>query len=274
MAPSSSRQLPLPAAESIATFEAPAAWRAIDLLSDLHLAENTPEVFEAWAAHLRHTDADAVFILGDLFEVWIGDDMAERGFEARCVEVLAAAAAERTVAFMAGNRDFLVGDAMLESSGVARLADPTVVAAFGERVLLSHGDALCIDDVAYQRFRSVVRRPLVQRAFGALPFSARSAIGRTLRRQSARRPPREHGRFVDVDTGTALEWLRDADAATLVHGHTHAPASHALSPGAVRHVLSDWELDGSRAPRAEILRWSASGFARVAPVTAAPPTAP
>ena len=265
----------LPATESTATLDAPGGWRAIDLLSDLHLAENTPEVFAAWAAHLRCTDADAVFILGDLFEVWIGDDMAERGFEARCVEVLSAAAAQRTVGFMPGNRDFLVGDAMLEASGVVRLADPTVVAAFGERVLLSHGDALCVDDVGYQRFRSVVRRPLVQRAFGALPFAARSAIGRSLRRRSARRPPREHGGFVDVDADTALAWMRDAGAATLVHGHTHAPASHALAPGAVRHVLSDWELDGSSAPRAEILRWDANGFARIAPVTSPPrPKAP
>jgi UDP-2,3-diacylglucosamine hydrolase len=264
----------LPPTESTSTFEAPDDWRAIDLLSDLHLAEGTPEVFAAWAAHLRHTDADAVFILGDLFEVWIGDDMAERGFEARCVEVLSAAAERRTVAFMPGNRDFLVGDAMLASSGVLRLADPTLVAAFGERVLLSHGDALCVDDVAYQRFRSLVRRPLVQHAFGALPFAARNAIGRSLRRRSSRRPPREHGSFVDVDADTALAWMREAGAATLVHGHTHAPASHDLAPGAVRHVLSDWELDGSSAPRAEILRWDATGFARIAPLTAPRPAAP
>ena len=116
------------------TFAAPAHWRAIDFISDLHLAENTPLVFEAWAAHMRHTRADAVFILGDLFEVWIGDDMAERGFEARCVEVLRRAAEARTIAFMPGNRDFLVGDAMLEASGVMRLADPTLVLAFDQRV--------------------------------------------------------------------------------------------------------------------------------------------
>jgi len=267
MAASTPHLSSLPEARSTATFEAPDDWRAIDLLSDLHLAENTPEVFGVWAAHLRNTDADAVFILGDLFEVWIGDDMAERGFEARCVEVLAAAAARRMVAFMPGNRDFLVGDAMLEASGVARLADPTLVVAFGERVLISHGDALCVDDVAYQRFRRVVRRPIVQRAFSALPFAARQAIGRSLRRQSARWPPREHGGFVDVDADAALAWLRDAEAATLVHGHTHRPATHDLAPGAVRHVLSDWELDGSSAPRAEILRWDASGFARIAPLT-------
>ncbi len=256
------------AAGPIATFEAPPEWRAIDLISDLHLAENTPEVFAAWAAHLQNTDADAVFILGDLFEVWIGDDMAERGFEARCVEVLSGAAARRMVAFMPGNRDFLVGDAMLGASGVARLADPTVVVAFGDRVVLSHGDALCVDDVGYQRYRAVVRTPIVQRAFAALPFSARQAIGRTLRRQSARRPPREHRDFVDVDRGAALAGRRDAGATTLVHGHTHRPASHELAPNAMRHVLSDWELDGSSRPRAEILRWDAGGFARVAPATA------
>ena len=267
MAASSPRLPPLPRAESPATFVTPAHWRAIDFLSDLHLAESTPRVFDAWAAHLRHTDADAIFILGDLFEVWIGDDMAERGFEARCVEVLTAAAAERTVGFMAGNRDFLVGDALLEASGVIRLADPTVVVAFGERVLLSHGDALCIDDLAYQRYRAVVRRPGLQRTFSALPFAARRAIGSALRRRSGRREPREHGSFVDVDDEAALGWMGAARTPTLVHGHTHAPASHDLAHGAVRHVLSDWELDGGSTPRAEILRWSASGFVRIAPMT-------
>ena len=100
---------------------------------------------------------------------------------------------------MAGNRDFLVGDALLEASGVMRLADPTIVVAFGERVLLSHGDALCIDDVPYQRYRAVVRRPGVQRAFRALPFAARRAIGSALKRRSGRREPRERGGYIDVD---------------------------------------------------------------------------
>jgi UDP-2,3-diacylglucosamine hydrolase len=140
--------------------------------------------------------------------------------------------------------------------------------------MLSHGDALCIDDVDYQRYRSIVRRPGVQRAFAALPFAARRAIGKALRRRSGRREPARPGDFIDVDRDAALAWMRGARTPTLIHGHTHAPASHDLAPGEVRHVLSDWELDGSSAPRAEILRWTAGGFARIAPVTEPRPPAP
>jgi UDP-2,3-diacylglucosamine hydrolase len=260
--------VPAPAVtEAMPTFAAPAHWRAIDLMSDLHLAENTPRGFEAWAAHLRHTSADAVFILGDLFDAWIGDDMAESGFEARCAEVLSDAAERLTLAFMPGNRDFLVGDTMLASTGVARLIDPTLVTAFGQRVVLAHGDALCVDDLAYQRYRRFVHRPSAQRVFAALPLAVRRRIGTALRGHSGRREPRAAGHFIDVDAGAALALLRDARAPTLVHGHTHAPARHVLSPEAIRLVLSDWELDGSSVPRAEVMRWSAAGFERIAPQT-------
>src|SRR4051794_8771521 len=94
-----------------ARFVAPAAWRAIDFISDLHLADDTPRGFEAWSAYMLGTSADAVFMLGDLFEVWVGDDARHDGFEARCADVLMRAAAQRHVAFMAGNRDFMVGAA-------------------------------------------------------------------------------------------------------------------------------------------------------------------
>ncbi|MGZ5276069.1 MAG: UDP-2,3-diacylglucosamine diphosphatase [Caldimonas sp.] len=258
--------LPLP--EATPTFAAPAAWRAIDFISDLHLAANTPRAFDAWAAHLVHTRADAVFILGDLFEVWVGDDLAERGFEARCVAVLSEAAAGKAIAFMAGNRDFLVGDAMLEASGVMRLHDPTLIVAFGQQVLASHGDALCLDDTAYQRYRSVVRRPGLQRAFLALPLAWRRALGRAARRRSEALHPGRERRLVDLDAAATAGWLDAAAAPVMVHGHTHAPASHAVAPGMTRHVLSDWDLDGSGVPRAEVLRWSADGFARIAPETA------
>jgi len=263
--------LPLP--EATPTLALPEAWRAVDFISDLHLDASTSGAFEAWAAHLRHSRADAVFILGDLFEVWIGDDVDEGDFEARCIEVLRDAARHRAIAFMAGNRDFLVGDALLESLGVQRLRDPTLLFAFGQQVLVSHGDALCLGDVAYQRYRRIVRRPGLQRALLALPRSWRSAIGRRARKRSdAMQAPREGG-FADVDAAAARGWLEASKAPVLVHGHTHAPASHDLGAGRVRHVLSDWHLDGDGRARAEVLRWTESGFARIAPETGgnAPP---
>lgn len=260
---------PLPLPAEAATFDAPAGWQAIDLLSDLHLAESTPRTFDAWAAHLRATSADAVFILGDLFEAWVGDDLAVRGFEQRCVAVLEEASRRVTVGFMAGNRDFLVGDALLEQAGVLRLRDPTLVAAFGTRTLLSHGDALCIDDVVYQRWRVVVRQPLVQRAFGGLPMRWRQSFARRMRARSERghAEPRPHqGAYLDVDPASTLGWARATQAPRVVHGHTHAPATHVLAPGIERIVLSDWDLDHPGAtPRAEVLRWTAAGYERIAP---------
>ncbi len=244
---------------------APAGWRSIDFISDLHLAEHTPRAFEAWAAHLMSTDADAVYILGDLFEAWVGDDMAARGFEARCLSVLTDAARRIEVGFMAGNRDFLVGDALLESAGVSRLADPTLIEAFGVRVLVSHGDALCLDDIAYQRFRAVVRRPAVQRAFLGLPMSWRAAAARRIRRRSESRPSEPRQPAIDLDRGATLAWARAASATSVVHGHTHAPGDHELAPGVRRLVLSDWELDHATPVRAQVLRWTRSGFDRMAP---------
>lgn len=254
--------------EATPTFIAPPDWRAIDFISDLHLARNTPRVFDAWAAHLRNTRADAVFILGDLFEMWIGDDIRAGSFESGCVRVLTEASRARTIAFMPGNRDFLVGDAMLESSGVMRLADPTIIVAFGTRLLASHGDALCLGDVGYQRYRAVVRRLGVQRLFRALPRAAREAVGRAMRRRGDR-PYADIGRAVDLDSDATRAWMQQAQTPTLVHGHTHAPASHEVAVGMVRHVMTDWHLDDGSPARAEVLRWSAAGIERIAPETGA-----
>ncbi|MEO7055572.1 MAG: UDP-2,3-diacylglucosamine diphosphatase [Caldimonas sp.] len=252
------------------TFTAPPDWRAIDFISDLHIAQGTPRVFDAWATHLHQTRADAIFILGDLFEMWIGDDIRAGSFESRCVEVLREASRSRTVAFMPGNRDFLVGDAMLQSSGVMRLADPTIVVAFGARLLASHGDALCLGDVGYQRYRTLVRRSGVQSLFLALPRSAREAVGRAMRRRGDR-PCTDVRRRVDLDSEATRAWMQQAQTPTLVHGHTHAPACHEVAPGTVRHVMTDWHLDNGLPERAEVLRWSADGFARIAPETGTRP---
>lgn len=255
-----------PSAGRPATVIAPASWRAIDFISDLHLTVETPRAFALWADYLRETSADAVFILGDLFEAWVGDDARFEGFEARSAAVLADAAARRPIAFMAGNRDFLLGSAMLEACGVAALADPTLLCAFGERVLLSHGDAMCIDDVSYQQFRQVVRGATWQREFLARPLAERRATARALRAESERHKAMQApGSWFDVDSQTALEAMESTTAPSLIHGHTHRPGSAQLAPGRWRHVLSDWELDGAGHPRAEVLRWQSTGFVRLTP---------
>lgn len=243
---------------------APADWTAVDLLSDLHLSAQTPRTFEAWATHLRSTPASAVIILGDLFEVWVGDDARHEGFEAKCADVLAEAASRMTVAFMCGNRDFLVGGEMLRDCGVRALPDPTVLVAFGERLLLSHGDALCLDDREYQQFREQVRSLAWQREFLGRPLEQRHALARAMRDHSEQR---KRGKavedWVDIDKGTAVRWMHEASAPTLIHGHTHRPQHEDLAPGFVREVLSDWDLDDASTPRAEVLRLRRSGLARI-----------
>lgn len=250
---------------SFGDLQAPASWQVVDFISDLHLGDDTPRTFDAWSRYMRATPADAVIILGDLFEVWVGDDSREAGFEARCAEVLRTAAAARSVAFMAGNRDFLVGQAMLSACGVQALQDPTVLVIAGARLLLSHGDLLCIDDVDYQQFRAQVRSASWQREFLALPLPERRQRARQMREQSRlRNAGQAVPQWSDVDAATAIQWMRAADASALIHGHTHKPATETLAPGFVRHVLSDWDLDHApAAARAEVLRWQGGALTRL-----------
>ncbi len=233
----------------------------IDLLSDVHLQSDLPRTFEAWRAHLLGTPADAVLMLGDLFEVWVGDDACLEGFERACVDVLRHASRHRTLAFLPGNRDFLVGPALLGHAGVQALADPVVLVAFGRRWLLSHGDALCLADTDYQQFRRQVRTAAWQQRFLAQPLAARRQQARAMRDASAlRQAGVAPGLQADVDDATACAWLDAANAEALVHGHTHRPATHSLSCGRQRHVLGDWDLDAPQ-PRARALRLTRDGLA-------------
>ncbi len=240
-----------------AELQAPAHWRVVDFISDLHLQASEPGTVQAWARYLASTRADAVFILGDLFEVWVGDDAlqaadAEARFEQHCVAVLKAAAARCTVHFMHGNRDFLLGAACAQASGFSLLDDPTVLVFGGQRWLLTHGDALCLDDSDYLKFRAQVRTAAWQQAFLIQPLAQRRAIAQGLRQQSEAR--KQSGiAYADVDAGMTREWLEAANAQQMIHGHTHQPADHALGQGRTRYVLSDWDT-ASRPPRAEVLR--------------------
>jgi UDP-2,3-diacylglucosamine hydrolase len=263
--------MPVPAPLALPAFfelAAPRHWRAIDFISDLHLSPALPGTFSAWAGHLRHTPADAVFILGDLFELWVGDDARDLPFERLCVDVLADASSRRQIAFMVGNRDFLLGAGMLKACGAMALPDPTVLTAWGQRVLLSHGDALCLGDIGYQAFRREVRTTAWQAAFLTKPLEERLRIATEIRQHSESRRSFDGDSAVDIDVGAAVAWMHAMGTAEMVHGHTHQPGSSSLAPGFKRHVLTDWDLDGAGAdptPRAEVLRLTRDGFERLAP---------
>jgi UDP-2,3-diacylglucosamine hydrolase len=233
-------------------------WRTVDCISDLHLQASAPATFQAWRRYMESTPADAVFLLGDLFEAWIGDDAAQvPGFDADCAQVLRAAAARLPLYFLVGNRDFLVGERLARETGLTLLRDPTVLSFGAQRWLLSHGDALCIADHEYLAFRDKVRSPGWQDAFLAQPLEQRQAIARGLRQESQELKATDRF-YADVDTATALAWLLAADAPVLVHGHTHKPAEHALDATHKRIVLSDWDADAVP-PRLQALRIGVGG---------------
>ncbi|NYS35485.1 UDP-2,3-diacylglucosamine diphosphatase, partial [Streptococcus danieliae] len=144
----------------------PAGWRTLEFISDLHLQASEPATVQAFRNYLAATRADAVFLLGDLFEVWVGDDaLLEPGsFEAECATAMRAAATRTPLFFMQGNRDFLTGAQFDALCGTTTLTDPTVLDCGDQRILLSHGDALCLDDVDYQRFRAMARSAAWQAA--------------------------------------------------------------------------------------------------------------
>jgi UDP-2,3-diacylglucosamine hydrolase len=251
-----------PAVPPVAELQAPPLWRTIDFISDLHLQASEPETFEAWRGYMSSTPADAVFILGDLFEVWVGDDCAlAPGFAADCAAVLQAASSRLAVFFMHGNRDFLVGEGFLGACRTTLLQDPTVLGFGGKRWLLTHGDALCLADTEYMKFRAQVRAPQWQREFLAKPLAQRQAIARGIRDESESRK-RAAVSYADVDGPQALAWLEAADAQVMIHGHTHRPADHALGDGR-RTVLSDWDAAAVPA-RMEALRLTANSVQRVA----------
>ena len=245
----------------IHTLVAPERWQQVELLSDLHLGPDTPGTLARLEQHLAQTPADAVLLLGDIFEVWVGDDARHEPFEAGVVRMLHAASQRLNLFFMHGNRDFLVGADMLAACGMTALPDPTVLAAFGQRWLLVHGDAQCLDDTAYQAFRRQVRSPEWQAQVLAQPLEARQALGRQMRAGS-KAAQAEQLMATDLDAEACRALLRDAGAPTMIHGHTHRPAVHDLGDGLQRVVLSDWDFD-TTPHRGDVIRLSAAGLQRL-----------
>jgi len=227
-------------------------------ISDLHIDASRPAITERFLNFLgaEAVQADALYILGDLFESWVGDDAADAA-QAAAIAGLRSLTSRGVPCFaMHGNRDFLLAAQFCGQSGARLLPDPLIVTLYGERVLVMHGDALCTDDHAYQRLRATVRDAGWQRQFLALPIASRRALAGAARTGSQAHTAALEYAIADVNADSVALALRNAGTSTLLHGHTHRPAIHALQVDGrpcTRIVLGDWYDQGS------LLRWDEHG---------------
>jgi len=216
-------------------------------ISDLHLNADEPETVERFRHFCRNIapQAQALYILGDFFEYWAGDDDMAEPFNHGIVEELRQLSTKIPhIHLLHGNRDFLLGADFAAAAGVTLLPDPTLIDLFGRPTIITHGDALCTDDVAYQQFRAMVRNPQWQAQFLAQPLVVRKAIAEDLRRKSEASKQEKSAAIMDVNPEAVTDLFRRfPDAQDLIHGHTHRPACHTLNIDASDHrrwVLPDW----------------------------------
>jgi len=226
------------------------------LISDLHLHPGAPEITEGFLHWLetRACGCDALYILGDFFEAWIGDDLLDLSghdptgnadLAVRIARALRHLADNGTALYlMHGNRDFLLGKRFAEHAGATLLPDPSLVELDGRPVLLMHGDSLCTRDEAYQAFRAQARHPLWQEQVLSMPIDQRIALARQLREQSGEANSNKAEDIMDVTPDEVVKVMAEHGVTTLIHGHTHRPAVHELTVGDVparRYVLGDWQ---------------------------------
>jgi UDP-2,3-diacylglucosamine hydrolase len=231
-------------------------------ISDLHLDRERPVITTQFLRFLEDEarKADALYILGDLFEAWIGDDDPDpdKGRVVASLKELTSAGV--AVYLIHGNRDFLIGERFCRETGVKLLKDGTIVDLYGKRVLLMHGDTLCTDDHAYQRLRRIVRNPLVQFVMRRLTLGQRERLAERMRAGSkahiatmdATRP-----QIMDVNAQAVRDTFASYGVDYMIHGHTHRPAVHEVpldDRKATRIVLGDWYEQGS------VLRWGPRGY--------------
>lgn len=229
------------------------------LISDLHLEEQRPDISRAFLRFLktRAAQAEALYILGDFFEVWVGDD-GMTPFQHEIASALRTLSDGGTRLYlMHGNRDFMIGQAFCKEAGCTLLRDPHVATLGGERVLLMHGDSLCTRDEGYMRMRRLLRNPLSLFILHSLSLARRQKIASKLRSTSKKETRMKASDIVDVTPDEVLRVMRKHQVRTLIHGHTHRPATHALQidgQAAQRIVLGDWDRQGWA------LQIDASGF--------------
>jgi len=227
--------------------------------SDLHLDPSTPQIADRFKRFLAGParEARSVFLLGDLFEAWIGDDDPEPAHREVVAAIAALAAAGTLVYVMRGNRDFMMGERFCADAGAILLDDPAILAVGGERVMLSHGDGLCVDDRAYQKLRALVRDPSLREGFARLPIEARRRLASEAREGSREHLANASAYITDVNQPAVDAVMRDAEVPLMIHGHTHRPGVHRFESDGVertRVVLGAWHDE------AHVVRWDDAGW--------------
>jgi len=214
------------------------------LISDLHLSPQTPILTQHFLNFLMQQAilAEKLYILGDLFEVWLGDDEQDYQAVKAALRTLTAAGVETTI--LRGNRDFLLGERFATDTGCQLLDEPLLIDLYGIPTLLMHGDVLCTQDIAYQAFRQQVRNPLWQQHFLAQPLAQRRILAQQARQQSQSHTQATHEYIMDVTPEEVINVLQSFQVSQLIHGHTHRPALHEVelsSKSAKRYVLGAWQ---------------------------------
>jgi UDP-2,3-diacylglucosamine hydrolase len=228
-------------------------------ISDLHLNQTQPEILMQLLTFIDNdaTGSDALYILGDLFEVWLGDDDDNPDYH-QCMDALKQLSDSGTPIYvMHGNRDFLLGAGFEKNSGSTLLPDPSVIDLYGTPALIMHGDLLCSEDHDYQNFRRQVRNEQWQQSFLQKPLDERKQIATDLREQSVKHNELKAENIMDVTPSTVAAYMHDQNVHLLIHGHTHRPSHHHWREEEIdyeRIVLGDWFTQGS------VLRASPAGY--------------
>ncbi len=224
-------------------------------ISDLHLERIESPITNIFTAFLDDLNQnDSLYILGDLFESWIGDDNVSELSQYISDRLLMLSERDISVAIMHGNRDFLIGEDFCKASSIKLINDPRIIEIDTKKVMLTHGDELCTDDIEYQAFRSVVRNPLWQKDFLNFPISKREKIAGEAKDASKDSKENKAMEIMDVNTDAVLKAFNDHDIEIMIHGHTHRPNIHKVSnegKNLTRYVLGDWSKNS-----AIILKWN------------------
>ena len=219
-------------------------------ISDLHLDKERPEIIQLFSQFLssQATRSESLYILGDLFEYWIGDDQPLTGLEPVIEGLQLLTASSVPIYFIHGNRDFLIGESFAEATGIKLLPESTVIDIYGRPALLMHGDTLCTDDTDYQKMRGMLRNADWQKQFLSASLEERTQQALQLRQKSLSATKNKKEDIMDVNPQTVEKIMLDNNVDLLIHGHTHRPAIHELSiqdQKAQRIVLGDWYSQGS-----------------------------